>query len=340
MTSPPRWLLTRRRYATALAIGVAVCAAACVAGVAIGDQPVDLAAVFTGGDRPEQAIAALRLRRVALAAGVGALLGLSGACFQGVLRNPLADPYVLGTAGGAAFGAVLAAAVTHDAGFWWGRLGLSLAGAFAALGLVLLAAARRGRVPVHTLILVGVVVNAFCGAAILLTVSLLEGAALSRAIHWMMGSLGIFPTLLDAYVCGGALLLALALALPAARTANLLAGGEESAAALGVEVGRARWWLLGVGGLCAGAAVGEAGPIGFVGLIVPHVVRRLAGADHRLLFPLAALGGATLLVVADIPGRTVVAPQELPVGVFMALLGAPFFLWLLRRTGEGLWARA
>jgi iron complex transport system permease protein len=340
--SAERWLVTPRRFGLALGGGAALLVVALALGLWIGEEPVDVWGGLTGtGTRLDRdVIQVSRLPRVLAAASVGSLLGLSGACFQGVLRNPLADPYVLGTAGGAAYGSVLAASLGIAGGAWGGRFVCSLAGAFGALGLVLAVARRRGGVSVATLILVGVVVNAFFGAALLFTVALLDPVQTRTAVLWMMGTLGTWNDTLEPRVGAVALAVALVLAMPWARAANALAGGEESAAALGVEVGRARWWLLGAGGLCAGAAVGLAGPIGFVGLIVPHCVRRITGADHRLLFPLSALGGGALLVLADVPARTVVAPQILPVGVFTAMLGAPFFLWLLRRSEAGLWARA
>ncbi len=346
MSSPPtttaptaRWVLTPRRFAIAIAIGVALLLAALLLGCVVGLGSIDLwgAITGTGSAADVNVFRIARLPRVLLAAGVGGLLGLGGALFQGVLRNPLADPYILGTAGGAALGTMLALSLGIAQTVPMGRLGCSLLGAFLALGCVMGASARRGKISVHTLILVGVVVNTFCGAAILLTVALLDPEPAHSAVLWMMGALGM-PDLGDAALTAGALALALAIAWPLARRANLLAGGEQSAAYLGVDVARTRWILLGIGGLCAGAAVGEAGPIGFVGLVVPHCVRRIAGADHRLLLPLSALGGATLLVLADIPSRSIGA-QELPVGVFTAMLGAPFFLWLLRRTETGMWAR-
>lgn len=333
------WALTPRRFATGIAVGIAILLGAVLLGCVVGLDTIDVWGAVTGtGSRADINVFRIaRLPRVLTAAGVGALLGLGGALFQGVLRNPLADPYILGTAGGAALGTMLALSLGIAQAVPLGRLGCSLLGAFVALACVMGAAARRGKVSVHTLILVGVVVNTFCGAAILLTVALLDPEPAHSAVLWMMGALGM-PDLGDAVITGIALAVALAVAWPLARRANLLAGGEESAAYLGVDVSRTRWILLGIGGLCAGAAVGEAGPIGFVGLVVPHCVRRLTGADHRLLIPLSALGGAALLVLADIPSRSISA-QELPVGVFTAMLGAPFFLWLLRRTDTGMWAR-
>jgi iron complex transport system permease protein len=338
--SAEHYALTPRRFALSLGAGAALLGVALLVGCVVGLGSIDLWGAVTGtGPAADVNIFRIaRLPRVLTAAGVGALLGLGGALFQGVLRNPLADPYVLGTAGGAALGTMLALSLGIAQAVPGGRLACSLLGAFVALACVMGAAARRGRVSVHTLILVGVVVNTFCGAAILLTVALLEPEPAHSAVLWMMGALGM-PALGDACITAVALALALAIAWPFARRANLLAGGEESAAYLGVDVARTRWILLAVGGLCAGAAVGEAGPIGFIGLVVPHCVRRVAGADHRLLLPLSALGGAALLVLADIPSRSLGA-QVLPVGVFTAMLGAPFFLWLLRRTDTGMWARA
>ena len=337
--SVPRWALSRRRAVAWVGGGAVLLLLALWLALALGYERVDAWGGLwsTGPMRDQSIIWGARLPRVLMAAAVGGLLGLGGALFQAVLRNPLADPYVLGTAGGAALGTMLAIGTGIALSVPLGRLACSLLGAFVALACVLAVAKRPGRVPAHTLILVGVVVNSFCGSAILLTVSLLDTGPAHSAVLWMMGSLGI-PSLWDAGLAGGALLLALALAWPMARTANLMAGGEEAATFLGVDVPRARWWLLAVGGLCTGAAVGQAGPIGFVGLVVPHCVRRVAGADHRLLLPLSVLAGAALLVLADIPARSLL-PSAIPVGVFTAMLGVPFFLFLLRRTDSGLWAR-
>ncbi len=334
--------VTPRRFAVATGSSAALLLAAIAVGVALGEVPADVLGALSGSADPTSAAIVLgaRLPRVLLAAGVGALLAVAGTLFQGVLRNPLADPFILGASGGAALGAILATlggellrAVPFS------RTGAALAGAFAALALVFLAARRAGGVPSHTLVLVGVVVNALASAAILLAIALLDPDRSHGVLLWLSGSLG-YPRLADAALAAAALAVGLAIALPRARELDLLAAGEESAAALGVDVPRARRWLLGVGGLCAGAAVGEAGPVGFVGLVVPHAIRRLSGAEHRLLLPVAAGVGGTLLVGADLGARTAFAPRVLPVGVFTAMLGAPAFLWLLRRGPAGLWARA
>ncbi|MCI0341017.1 MAG: iron ABC transporter permease [Planctomycetales bacterium] len=332
--------VTPRRFALATLSSLALLAAAVVTGVALGEVPADVLGALAGtSDRTSAVIVfGARLPRVLLAAAVGGLLAVAGTLFQGVLRNPLADPYILGASGGAALGAILAVASGVARAVPFSRTGASLAGAFAALGLVLLASRRAGGVPAHTLVLVGVVVNALASAAILLAMSLLDPERAQGVLLWMSGSLG-YPRLADAGVAAAALGVGGGLALARARDLDLLAAGEESAAALGVDVPRMRRLLLGAGGLCAGAAVGEAGPIGFVGLVIPHAVRRIVGADHRILLPVAVGMGGTLLVLADLGARTAVAPRVLPVGVFTALLGAPAFLWLLRRGPAGLWAR-
>jgi iron complex transport system permease protein len=273
----------------------------------------------------------VRLPRVLLAALVGAALAVSGVLFQALLRNPLADPYVLGVSGGAAVGGI----AVMSLGAAWG-LGASAIppGAFAGAvitTLVLYAVAgTRGRVSATNLLLTGVVFNAFASAAIIFMASLAgltEGASI---FLWLIGSLSASRVDVAGWV---ALFLAVGLAcsLPAARGLNLMALGEESARQLGVNVERQQRILLLATSLMVGAAVSVAGLIGFVGLIIPHLLRLLIGPDHRLLIPSAALGGAIFLVLCDTAARTMLGGRELPVGAITALAGGPLFLYLLRR---------
>jgi iron complex transport system permease protein len=273
----------------------------------------------------------LRLPRAVLAALVGAALGLSGATFQALLRNPLAEPYILGVSGGAAVGAVLALTLGWAAIGAWVLPLSAFAGASLAIVLVLRIAASVGRaLDTRVLLLGGVVVGAFFNAVILLALVFAEAESFRSAIFWMMGGLAgatwTGAALLALYLVPGALLL-----LALARPLNLLAIGEQTAAHLGTRVEPSKWLAYGVASLLTAAAVSVSGVIGFVGLVIPHVVRLLWGADHRFLLPAAALLGAAFLVLADTLARTLAAPVELPVGVVTAFIGVPFFVWLLRR---------
>lgn len=278
----------------------------------------------------------LRLPRVLLAATVGAGLAGAGTVFQGLLRNPLADPYVVGVSAGAAFGATLAI----TAGWTAGPAGLAatpllaFAGALAATAVVSLLARRDGDTPVEDFLLAGVAVSAFLGAVVS-WLQLSGGESLQRIIFWLMGGLSGrgWPHLVMAapYVLGG-----LALAWLFGRELNALLLGDETARSLGVEVGHVRPILIAAGSLMAAAAVAAAGLIGFVGLIVPHLVRIALGPDHRRLIPAAALGGAVLLVLSDTAARSA-GVAELPVGILTAALGAPFFLFVLLRSRRRFW---
>lgn len=274
----------------------------------------------------------LRLARIALAALVGAGLSLAGAAFQGLLLNPLAEPFTLGVAAGAAFGASLVMSLGLGGGLG-GSLGLvplaALLGAAAALALVLALGGMAGGFQHGTLILAGVIVSAFLSALISL-VKFLFADTLSTIVFWIMGSLSArdwdhflfaFP-----YILVGSLVLFLY-----ARELNLLSLGDAPAQQLGLEVSRTRLILLLAASLATAGAVAVSGIIGFVGLIVPHLVRLLVGPDHRRLLPACALAGAALLVAADTLARGLLPyGQEIPVGIITALLGGPFFCYLLK----------
>jgi iron complex transport system permease protein len=272
----------------------------------------------------------LRLPRSVQAGLVGAALAVSGATFQALLRNPLAEPYILGVSGGAAVGAV-AAIVLGLAGAGWALPLAAFAGAICAIALVLRMAASVGRaLDTRILLLSGVVVGAFFNAVILLALTFADAESFRSAIFWMMGSF-------SGATWRGSLLLALYLApaiavlLALSRSLNLISIGEETAAYLGTSVERTKVAAYATASLLAAAGVAVAGVIGFVGLIIPHVVRMLWGADHRFLIPASALLGAAFLMLADALARTAAAPAEIPVGVVTAFVGVPFFLWLLRR---------
>ncbi len=271
----------------------------------------------------------LRLPRALSAFFIGALLGLAGALMQVLLRNPLADPYVLGVSGGAAT-AVLAAMLVGSAPVW--HAPAAFGGALVSI-LLLFALAHRDRWNAVRLLLTGVVLAAGWSALIGFLLSLAPGRRLPGMLFWLMGDLS---DVLDPWLPGSILLAGLLLALAMAPALNLAARGALRAQSLGVEMGSLRIRIYLLASLLTAVAVSLAGAIGFVGLVAPHMVRLMVGADHRLLLPATALAGGTLLSLADTAARTLVAPMELPVGVLTALLGVPLFLYLLnRRRGAG-----
>ncbi len=277
----------------------------------------------------------LRLPRVGLAALVGAGLAVSGAVFQALLRNPLAEPYVLGISSGAAVGAVVAMVFGMTATSVVALPLAAFGGAVLAMVLVLAMAGAHGRgFDTRVLLLSGVVIGAFFNALILLVINFADVETFRAAMLWIMGSFagasGEGVLSLGLYV-----LPAVALLFALARPLNLLSVGEQSAFHLGVEVTRLKLVLYVVTSLVVGVCVAGSGAIGFVGLVVPHALRLVGGSDHRWLLPGCALAGAGFLVAADTLARVVVAPAELPVGVVTALVGVPVFLWLLVRS-EGL----
>ncbi|HHW08515.1 MAG TPA: iron ABC transporter permease [Firmicutes bacterium] len=273
----------------------------------------------------------IRLPRVILGSLVGAALALSGAAFQGLLRNPLAGPYVLGISGGASLGAVLAMAL----GLGSLATGLSTVPVMAFLGalgtliLIMALGSSQGRLPTTTLILAGVAVGSFFSSVVSIIV-LFSDERMGSILFWLMGGLSGagWSTVVNMtlYMLPAALVL-----FWHARNLNAMAFGDEAAGHLGVEVEKVKKWLLVAASLLAAAAVSSSGVISFVGLIVPHVVRMIKGPDHRGLLPLSMVLGAVFLVACDTVARTVMAPQELPVGAVTALCGAPFFVHLLRR---------
>lgn len=287
----------------------------------------DLMSVLAGGGDPVQraVILELRLPRALAALCTGAMLALAGALMQVLLRNPLADPYVLGVSGGAAVAVLL--------GMLAG-LGATLLNAAAFGGALLsvlvvfgIAHGRGGWTPTR-LLLTGVVMAAGWGALISLLLALAPSARLPGMLFWLTGDLSQAST---PYLAWLALALALALGWALARPLNLLARGELQASALGVNVGPLRITVYLLASLLTAASVTIAGSVGFIGLVVPHLVRMVVGSDHRRLLPAAALAGAALLLLADTLARTVLAPRQLPVGVLTALLGVALFLFLLHR---------
>lgn len=330
---------SRRRALFVLALLVALTAASLVVALAAGSIPVtlsDLLAALFGGHPADNAplavevIRSLRLPRALGALACGGLLALAGALMQVLLRNPLADPYVLGISGGAAVGALLS--MLFGLALWFINLA-AFGGAFLAMLIVFGLAHGDSSWTRTRLLLTGVIVAAGCGAVVALTLSIAPEAQLRGMLFWLMGDAGQISEPRPALVV---LALSLALAMPFARELNVLARGDVLAETLGIPVVHIKRGVYFLAALATATAVTTAGSIGFIGLIVPHLVRlwllRLGwGNDQRLLLPAAVLVGGSLLLLADTLARTVIAPQQLPVGVLTALIGVPVFLYLLSR---------
>jgi iron complex transport system permease protein len=294
----------------------------------------DVLSALAGRGTPahRQIVMDIRFPRVLLAALVGGGLGLAGATFQALLRNPLAEPYILGISGGASVGAVLVLALGLAGEASWLLPLAAFAGALLAIVLVFRVATASGRgMDVRVLLLAGVVIAAFFSACIAFILSVSQARTVQSAVLWIMGSLagaswkGV--ALAAAYTLPAAVVL-----LTLARSLNLMAIGEETAHYLGTDVERVKRAALGLAALVTAAGVAVAGVIGFVGLVVPHAVRLAVGSDHRALLPLSFLGGATFLVLSDVVAQVVLAPTQVPVGVITAFVGVPLFLFLLRRS--------
>ncbi|MER5942726.1 iron ABC transporter permease [Streptomyces sp. NPDC001928] len=281
----------------------------------------------------------VRFPRIVLALLIGASLGCAGALMQGVFGNPLAEPGVIGVSSGAAVGAVGAIALGVNFLGTWTVSAFAFVAGLATVLVVYAMSRSGGRTEVVTLILTGIAVNAFGGAVIGLFLFFADAAAIQQITFWQLGSLSqaTWPKVLAVLPCAA---LGLAVAPLYARRLDLLALGERPARHLGVDVERLRIVLVLVIALLTAAAVSVSGIISFVGLVVPHLLRMAAGPGHRFLVPASALLGAVVLLAADLTARTVAAPAELPLGVLTALLGSPFFFWLLRRTRrrQGGWA--
>lgn len=273
----------------------------------------------------------IRMPRIVLAALVGAALAVAGVIFQGVLHNPLADPYILGVSAGAALGAAVVIFFGMEY-VWVGRWTLPLVaflGGCLTLLLVFTIARGSQQKPMETLILAGVIVQAFLGAILSLLIALSHDQ-LQKIVYWMLGSVALLDWR-EAWAMIPYLVVGLTVAMFYSRELNILALGEQTARHTGVPVTTTRNILLIVASLLTGAAVAIAGMIGFVGLVVPHMLRLLVGSDHRVLVPLSVVAGAVYMIWADTFARMMLSPQELPVGVLTACIGAPLFAYLLRR---------
>jgi iron complex transport system permease protein len=321
---------TRRRALIVLSVLLLLALGSMALGLAAGSLEISPAELLDGLFGSGQGVAAdvvrgLRLPRVLGAFACGGLLALAGALMQVLLRNPLADPYVLGISGGAGVGALFALLLGFSAALVGG---LAFVGALGAMLLVFGLAHGDGSWTQTRLLLTGVIVAAGCGALVALMLSIAPENRLRGMLFWLMGDLSQVNA-------AGPVLLLLALALlaamPFARELNLLSRGMLQAQALGVAVTRTRRLVYLIASVATATAVTTAGSIGFIGLVVPHLMRLAAGNDQRLLLPASVLAGGSLLVLADTAARTVIAPQQLPVGVLTALIGVPLFLFLLGR---------
>ncbi|HCK67565.1 MAG TPA: iron ABC transporter [Anaerolineae bacterium] len=292
----------------------------------------------SGNDLATKILWDIRLPRTVLVALTGMALGGSGAAYQGLFRNPLADPFLIGISSGAGLGAVLAMSIDWEYSFW-GLIAIPLAAFIAALLTVAVVyfLARVGQTtPITNLILAGVAVSAFA-TSLMSFLMLRSDGELRRAMSWLMGGstqLGWeFILIILPY-----LVIGLGVLIVSGHTLNLLQFGDEQAQQLGLNVSRSKTMILIMASMATAAAVAFAGIIGFVGLIVPHVMRLWFGSDYRRLVPLSIIGGATALLFSDVIARILLAPQEIPVGIITSLAGAPFFLWVLRRSKtQGLW---
>jgi iron complex transport system permease protein len=300
--------------------------------------PADVLAVLTGHVKgvDQVVVLSLRLPRILAALLAGGALAVAGAGFQALARNPLAEPSVLGVSSGAAFGVIAAQVFGLGSGLVEavGLAACAFAGALVAGVAVYLIASRAGGLPVHTLLLAGVIISLFFSSAITVLISVVDFDRLGGVVHWLLGNLGpIAPASLSVFAAVSAI--GFWLVLGPARELNLLALGEESAQQLGVDAEGLKRRIFGGAALLTSAAVAFVGPIGFVGLIVPQIIRMLLGSDNRVVIPAAMLGGGAFLLLADTLARNVIAPAELSVGVITAFCGAPFFVYLLRaRTGD------
>ncbi len=327
---------TRRKaviVGSGLLLAVALSAIAALGIGAVPLAPAEVLRVLLGRSSDETLrtiLWELRLPRVLLALLVGGALGMTGAAFQGLLRNPLTDPYVVGVSSGAAVGAALAYLLGwHMRGYGLGTALLAFASGLGALTLVIALSRANGQLRIASFLLMGVALSASLWGVVTLLL-LLAGEDMARVLYWLLGGLLNADW---ARVAGAVPLIAIgAIALMTqARGLNLYAIDEEIALHLGVPVERLKWTVLLMGALMTAAGVAVAGIIGFVGWLVPHLLRRMVGGDHRLLMPFSALGGGLLLLWSDTLARTLTRPAELPVGVVTAFIGAPLFIWVLRQ---------
>jgi iron complex transport system permease protein len=296
------------------------------AALMIGSERIS---IFELTDQQRAILFDIRMPRVFLGACVGACLAVAGASLQALLRNPLAEPYLLGVSNGAALGTMLAFVFLGTSGL--ARPLMAFAGAGLATFAVYQMARGRAGMNVERLVLSGVIVTTFLSSIIVLLTSVLDAARLRGFTFWLLGDLSQ-ATWAGAYMTLVAVIVGTILLSWQARALNLMMVGERDALDFGVEIGRVRLVVFGLASLLVGTAVAASGSVGYVGLIVPHLVRLTIGSDNRLVVPLSAFAGAIFVVLADTVARTAIAPRELPVGAITALIGAPMFIYLLRRN--------
>ena len=322
--------VTPRRAIAAIGICAAICLAAMLSTPFIGSTHIDFARAFRGDSPDSEILFQTRLPRIILAALTGGGLAFAGALFQALLRDALADPHIIGVSSGASLGAVLAISagwrtVAHIPAVWVA----AFAGAAGMLALILAIASDDRRISSFTLLLSGVTVTTTCFGLILLLQSVASFSQSFAIVHWLMGSIEIVDKTSLAWLAA-ITIGACAYGVSHARGWNLLAIGEDWATTRGIDTSRLTRTGFLVGSLLVGTITSVTGPIGFIGLIVPHALRLRLGADHRLLLPCAFFLGAAFLMLCDTLARTVMAPVEIPVGVVTSVLGGPYFIWLLR----------
>jgi iron complex transport system permease protein len=332
--------VTGRKVVATVTIMLVLLILVAVIAVAVGSEPISfqaiikiIAAKITGqptdiAPEHQAIIAEIRLPRVLMAIVVGAALSVAGAAYQALLRNPLADPYVLGVSTGAAVGAI--AAILFAESISIGRPLAAFLGAALSIATVLLLGQSRRQAGTERLILAGIITNTFLSSVVIFLMTSASGLRLQSVFSWLIGDLGSNSRLLP--VVSVFILAGIAIIYFNSRSLNLMMTGEEEALALGVEVRRVKAMVYIASSLITGAAVSVSGVIGFVGLVIPHAVRLASSSDNRLVVPASALAGGTFLLIADTLARTLIAPRELHVGVVTAFVGAPVFVYLLRRA--------
>lgn len=328
--------ISRRLPVVITLLGLLLFLAFCL-GISLGSTGIgfaEMVRVFRGQVEPDSVSATIiwqiRFPRVVLAAVVGATLALGGLVFQALLRNALAEPYILGVSGGSAIGAIVAMLLGFSP--FPGVALASFGGSMAVLALVLLLAAGKSVMRRDSLLLGGVMMNALCGAVIMFLISLTRNTQVHHILFWLMGDLSMFSQaqlpLLSAVVPSFVIIFVMA------RPMNLLLMGRENAAVMGVNVKVVTNLLLVATTFMVSIAVCNSGLIGFVGLVIPHILRMVVGSDHRLLVPASILGGASYLIICDLLARSISLGGEMPVGIVTALIGAPLFIFLLWRSSR------
>ncbi len=323
------------RVAAVTVAGAAVLGVMLLAGLAAGSSGLQWSAVLqsiSGNAHTgltHDIIWRLRFPRVVLAALLGATLSLGGMVFQALLRNPLAEPYILGISGGSAIGAIIGIllGLSRFPGIWF----MAFAGSLTTLGLLYVMASGRSMLSGNTLLLSGVMVNAFCSAVILFLVSIAQDSRLHNIIFWLMGDLSA-ATMDNVLALSFTVLPCFIIIYMRSHSLNLLTLGNDMARSMGVHIRFTTSLLLVLTSLMVSATVSYCGLVGFVGLVIPHMLRMALGPDHRVLTPASILGGAAFMVLCDMLSRTLPAQGEMPVGVITALIGAPLFVYLLRKS--------